>query len=117
MGTEHALACHKCKTYVDGHKIWSLYYAVHKSWEKCPDTGRPLTWDEVQKEKNPKFNWYWAQRLFAFLWKHKDHGAEVEWMTDSGDRYYDFTKEAAQEFDPNAEHASVSSPKNDQHQP
>lgn len=78
---------------IDGHKNWAGYFDAGpgsdgwKELEKA-DVDRPPTWKEA-KESATQFNWYWTMRMFWFLFHHKDHGAEAEWLTDSDDRYMD----------------------------
>jgi len=98
MGVEHGLFCHKCKKWVDGHKNWGLYFSVHEHWcDKAKGyVTRPETWDET--EKRGRFDWYWTQRMFAFLWNHKDHGVEVEWINDGSDKYHDLWETYEEEW-------------------
>lgn len=111
MGVEHALFCHKCKEWIDGHKNWPAYFAAgpgsnhFKDLEKT-EIDRPPTWNECEHNKhNRDVWWYWSMRMFWFMWHHKDHGQEIIWLTDGSDEdnYYKFIKEYVEVFDPNKE--------------
>lgn len=104
MGVEHALYCKKCHSYVDGHKCWTLYFSViedevwsEKKKEFVP--ARPPTWEDIEKNNNSSFDLYWTIKMFAFLWKHKDHGAEIVWILDSSEEYFDCLYGEDWEFD------------------
>lgn len=92
MGVEHGMFCHKCQEWIDGHKNWSGYFGAgpgSADWkeEEKAYVDRPPTWKECESDKkNRDIWWYWNMRMFWFLYKHKNHGSEVCWLTDGADQ-------------------------------
>lgn len=79
MGVQSALACHKCEKWIDLHKCYGVSLLMQE----------PIA--PIDSQSWPEIENYWGARALWFLWKHKDHGADVEMFHDPAESYWDMT--------------------------
>lgn len=96
MGVEHYLICKKCKEYIDLHKAYAFSAVLSAERPPVGVDSKESGFNDVVLRGG-----YWESRGLWFIWKHREHGSEIEMQTDANDHWYDIEPHLTEKFSHN----------------